>query len=50
MIRQQSGKTATKYFDRFKSAQVNAESSKGNLTKNEELEKLERDDGNNTNP
>ena len=38
-IRQQSGETATKYFDRFKLAQVNAELSKGNLTKHEELDK-----------
>ena len=39
MIRQQSGDTATKYLDRFISSQVNAELSKGNLTKHEELEK-----------
>ena len=35
-ILQQSGDTVTNYFDRFKEAQVNAELSKGNLTKNEE--------------
>ena len=35
MIHQQSGATVRKYFDRFKSAQVNAELSKVNVTKNE---------------
>ena len=50
MIRQQSGDTVMKYFDRFKSARVNVELSKGNLIKHKELEKSERDDGNNTNP
>ena len=39
MIRQQSGDTVTKYFDRFKSARVNVELSKGNLIKHKELEK-----------
>ena len=35
MISQKSGETVMKYFDCFKSAQVNAELSKGNLTKYE---------------
>ena len=35
MIRQQSGETVTKYFDRLKSARVNAELSGKNLTKHE---------------
>ena len=39
MIRKQSGDTVTKYFDRFKLARVNEESSKGKLTKHEELDK-----------
>ena len=34
-IRQKSGETVTKYFDHFKSARVNAELSKKNLTKHE---------------
>ena len=33
----------TKYFDRFKSKQVNAELSKENLTKHEGLEKTRKD-------
>lgn len=40
----------TKYFDCFKSKQVNAELSKGNFTKHKGLEKAERDNGNTTNP
>ena len=40
----------TRYFDRFKSLRVNAELSKGKITKHEELEKAERNDGKNTNP
>ena len=35
MIRQQGGKTVTKYFDCFKPSRVNEELSKGNLTKHE---------------
>ena len=50
MIRQQSGKTVTKYFGRLKAEPVNAELSKGNLTKHEELNKTERDDRNTANP
>ena len=50
MIRKQSGETVTKYFDRFKSSYVNAELSKGNLTKHESLEKSERGYGNTSNP
>ena len=50
MIRQHSGETVTKYFNRFKSEQVNAELSRVNLTKHEELEKTERDYEKNTNP
>ena len=50
MIRQKSGETETGYFYCLKSEGVNAEISKGNLTKHEKLEKSERDDGNNTNP
>ena len=40
----------TKYFDCFKSVQVDAELSKRNLTKHEELEKAERGDENTNNP
>ena len=50
MIIRQSCDTATEYFDRFRPARVNVELLKGNLTKHEEWEKTERDDGNNTNP
>ena len=50
MIHQQSGETATNYFDRFKLSQVNEELSKLNLTKHEELDKSERGDGDTTNP
>ena len=49
MIHQNSGDTVTNYSDHFKSSRVNVELSKGNLTKHEELEKSERDDGNTTN-
>ena len=50
MTRQQSGEMVTKYFDCFQLARVNAELSKGNLTKHEKLEKAERNDGNTANP
>ena len=36
MICQQSSETVKNYFDRFQSARVNVELSKGNLTKHEE--------------
>ena len=50
MIYQQSGETVTKYFDGLKQARVNVKLSKGNVTKKEELDKSERDYGNNNNP
>ena len=50
MIRLKSGEVLTNYFDRFKSARVNEELSKGKLTKHEEQDKAETDYSNNTNP
>ena len=42
MTRQQSGETVTIYFERLKSAQVNAELSKGNLTKHKQLGEIRK--------
>ena len=50
MIRQQSAEMVENKFDRFKSAQVNAELSKGNITIHEELEKALNGYGNTNNP
>ena len=50
MIRQKSGETETGYFYCLKSEGVNAEISKGNLTKHEELEKSESYYGITNNP
>ena len=50
MISQQNGETVKKYFDCFKSARVNAELVKDNLTKHEELEKSESYYGITNNP